>query len=91
MMNYNVITTTKFDNEFLKLDKSVQKLILKYLLKISNSGSPKAYAKSLSGNLSGLYRYRVGNYRIIAEIKDKELIIYALSVGHRSTIYKKNF
>ena len=44
--------------------------------------------KSLSTNLSGSWRYRIGDYRLICEIFDDKLIILALTIGHRKDINK---
>ncbi|EFS21358.1 addiction module toxin, RelE/StbE family [Fusobacterium gonidiaformans 3-1-5R] len=89
MTNYKIIRTSPFDEHFKKLDNSVKILILKYLKKLENSENPKAYGKELSGNFAGLYRFRVNSYRIISKIEDDKLIIYALAVGKRSTIYSR--
>lgn len=43
---------------------------------------PRAHGKALTGNLSGLWRYLVGDYRLIAEIRDDRLVILMLEVGH---------
>ncbi|MDR3113120.1 MAG: type II toxin-antitoxin system RelE/ParE family toxin, partial [Endomicrobium sp.] len=60
---------------FAELDKSVQKRIVRFLEKDSILENPKSSGKPLTGYLKGLWRYRVGDYRIITEIKDKEFII----------------
>lgn len=71
-----------------KLDKGTQKLILTWVAKnLENCDNPRIKGKGLTGNRSGEWRYRVGNYRIICDIRDKELIILALSIGHRRNIY----
>lgn len=71
-----------------KLDKGTQKLILTWVAKnLENCNNPRIKGKGLTGNRSGEWRYRVGNYRIICDIRDKELIILALSIGHRRNIY----
>lgn len=46
------------------------------------------YSKALKGNLTGQWRYRIGDYRIIAEIYNDELVIMIINVGHRCEIYK---
>ncbi len=90
MINYKFIATDEFKKEFKKLDNSIQISILKYIKKFENSENPKAFAKSLSGNFSGYYRFRVANnYRLIVEFKDEKLIILGLAVGNRSTIYNR--
>ena len=87
-MNYKFISTIKFKEDLSKLDNSIKISILKYIKKLELSGNPKAYGKELSGNMVGLYRFRINNYRLITKIEEKKLIIYALGLGHRSKIYK---
>lgn len=88
MMPYKVIKTDNFVNDFNKLDNSVKISILKYIKKLENSVDPKGYGKLLSGELAGLYRFRINNYRLITKIEEKKLIIFALGLGHRSQVYK---
>ena len=64
MMSYKFISTIKFREDLSKLDNSVVKTILKYIKKLELSDNPKAYGKELSGNMAGLYRFRINNYRI---------------------------
>lgn len=74
--------------KFLKnVDKAAKVRILKYLQKITNN--PKSFGKALTGDKIGLWRYRVGDYRIICRIRDKELVVLVLDIGHRKDIYKK--
>lgn len=89
MTPYKILYTNEFEKEFDKLDNSIKILILKYLKKIENSSSPKAYGKELKGKFSGLYRFRINDYRLITKLEEDKLIIIALSIGHRSSIYKK--
>lgn len=49
---------------------------------------PRALGKALMAQYSGLWRYRIGDYRLICQIRDQDLIILALTVGHRREIYK---
>lgn len=48
---------------------------------------PMKLGSPLTGQLSGLFRYRIGDYRVIYEIHRDQLIIYVLRVGHRKDIY----
>lgn len=50
---------------------------------------PRIYGKGLSGNHSGEWRYRVGDYRILCIIKDDVLVVEMFSIGHRSDVYKR--
>ena len=71
-----------------KLDKQIQKRIIDYLDNVSTLENPRSKGKGLTSNLVGLWRYRVGDYRVICRIVDSELVIIALSVGHRREVYK---
>ena len=71
-----------------KLDRSVQKHLLDWLSeRIDGCKNPRHFGEPLRGNLTGLWRYRVGEYRIIYEIQDERLIVIALAIGHRGKIY----
>ena len=86
---YKFETTDTFDREFRKLDKSHARMILKYIKNnIMPLEDPKDRGKALVGDKKGLWRYRIGDYRIICKIEDDKLLILALSVGHRRDIYK---
>lgn len=71
----------------LKLDKGVQRQIRSTLTNIANLDDHRTRGKALSGNLRGLWRYRVGDYRIICRLKDDALIIVVIDLGHRARIY----
>lgn len=86
---YKLIIPPHVLKQLSKLGKSNANQILDWLENnIDGSTNPKAQAKPLQYGYKGLWRYRVGNYRVICDIKDKELIVLALAAGHRSTIYK---
>ena len=85
---YTVETTDKFDKTFNKLDPYIRKLLRAWIEKnLVGCTNPKALGKALTGNHKGQWRYRIGDYRLICEIKDDELIILAITVGHRSSNY----
>lgn len=71
-----------------KLDLTVAKRILKELKEISLLDDPRQRGKALTGNHKGLWRYRVGNFRVVCAFKNNELVIIALAIGHRSEVYK---
>ena len=71
-----------------KLQKQTQKDILKYLKKrIETDEDPQRYGGLLRRSLSGLWKYRVGDYRLICEIQQEEIVVLVLAVGHRRKIY----
>ena len=83
-MKYNVELSDRFKREFKKLDKYTQKIIRSWIDKnLVGTENPRQYGKGLTANRSGQWRYRIGDYRLICQIEDSELIILALSGGHR--------
>ena len=91
-MIYQLVTTDKFDKAFKKLDRQTQKIIKAWLDKnLMNCTDPRIHGKGLTSNRSGQWRYRVGDYRILAEIQDERLVLVLIDIGHRSRIYKQLF
>lgn len=85
---YRIIATKNFVKSLKKMDKSVQKIIKEYIEKnLENTKNPKDKGKPLQYNKGGYWRYRVGDYRLICEINDDEIIIILVDVGHRKNIY----
>lgn len=76
------------EKQFLKLDKAVQRRIQKYILELQELHDPRVGGKALVGRLEGLWRYRVGDYRIVCKIMDQQLVIFVVEIGHRREIYK---
>ena len=70
------------------MDKHTQKLIYAWIDKnLQGCENPRLYGKGLTANKVGQWRYRIGDYRLIAEIEDKEITILIVNIGHRSEIY----
>ena len=87
-MTYQVRTTKKFDKSFKKLDRQSQKLIKNWMEgNLIGCQDPRFSGKPLAGNFKGVYRCRIGVYRLLAKIDDDKLIIFAIDVGHRRNIY----
>ncbi len=75
--------------ELKKIDRHVSSLILGWIRKnLEGCDNPRSIGKALTGDKSGAWRYRVGDYRFICEIRDEDIIILVLSVGHRREIYR---
>ena len=70
-----------------KLDKTMQKRILDYMDEVALLENPRSRGKALVENMRGLWRYRVGDYRVICEIQELRIIISVLKIGHRKNIY----
>ena len=89
MDHYKLIYSKDFQKIFKKLDVSVQQLVASYIKHyLENTNNPRAHGKALGGNKKGLWRYRIGNYRLIVDIMDDKLIILMLTFGHRKDVYK---
>lgn len=87
-MKYRVATTDRFDREFRKLDRYTKRMIKAWIEKnLMDCTDPRQHGKGLTANRSGQWRYRIGDYRLLCEIQDNELIILALTVGHRREVY----
>lgn len=87
-MKYTVKFTSRFEKEFKKLDRYTMKIIKSWISKnLENCEDPRVHGKALTANRRGQWRYRIGDYRLICSIEDDELVILALSVGHRREIY----
>ena len=71
-----------------KLDKPIRQQIENYLDRLLTLENPRLRGKGLTASRSGQWRYRVGDYRIICEIKDNILVVLLLEIGHRSKIYE---
>ncbi|MBO6280239.1 MAG: type II toxin-antitoxin system RelE/ParE family toxin [Bacilli bacterium] len=88
-MIYTVEFTESAKKDLKKLDTYTQKIILLWLNKnLQGCENPKAHGKLLSANRAGEWRYRIGDYRIIALIENNKLIILVIAIGHRKDIYK---
>ena len=89
MIEYSVEYTERAIKELKKLDRYTRQMIYAWSGKnLVGCENPRKQGKSLMANRRGQWRYRIGDYRLICEIKDNELVILALSVGHRREVYK---
>ena len=88
----NLIWTVKLnkksEKELSKLDKQTQIKITNFLLELEKKSNPRESGRALKGDLGLFWRYRVGDYRIISQIKDDEIIILVLTIGHRKEVYR---
>ena len=85
--------TVKLDSyavrQLKKIDKQAQQRIVDYLQKrIAGGENPRRLGKPLTGHFSSLWRYRVGDYRLVCKIKDKEVMVLVVNIWHRKEVYK---
>ena len=88
-MNYKVTFTERAKKDFKKMDRHTAALILGWIRKnLEGCENPRLHGKGLTANHSGQWRYRVGDYRLLAEISDETITILVLTAGHRRDVYK---
>jgi mRNA interferase RelE/StbE len=72
-----------------KLGRQAQRDVLAYLdERVADRNDPRRFGKALKADLAGLWRYRVGDYRILCQIRDRELLVLIVAVGHRREVYR---
>jgi len=87
-MTWKIEFTSSAEKEFGKLSRDVQKRIRDFLRSkiITN---PRAYGIAMQGgSVIKLWRYKIGDYRLICQIKDRELVILLVKIGNRDSVYK---
>jgi mRNA interferase RelE/StbE len=87
-LGYNVGYRETARKQLRKLDRSVAKRIIDYLDEVGALDDPRARGKGLTGDRAGIWRYRIGDYRALCEIRDAELVILTLDIGHRNSVYE---
>lgn len=88
MKEYTVEYTPQAVKALKKLDRHTRALIIGWIEKnLIGCEDPRRHGKDLTANRSGQWRYRVGDYRLLADIQDDKIVILILHVGHRSEIY----
>ena len=76
-------------SELRKLDKNVAKRVLDYMDEsIASYDDPRQFGKALSGSLGRLWRYRVGDYRVICNIQDDVFRVLVVRVARHDTAYR---
>ena len=88
-MAWTIEYTDTARNQLRKLDKPAARRIVDYLdERVAASGDPRSAGKALTGPLGGLWRYRVGDCRVICELQDSRLRVLVVQVGHRGEVYR---
>ena len=88
-MIYKIMTNEKFDKSFKNLDKSIQRMVKAWIDKnLINTENPRQHGKGLTANRSGQWRYRNGEYRILAKIEDDKIILILIDIKHKKEVYR---
>lgn len=88
-MAWQIEFTARAKKGLRRLDKPIQRRILAELRAIADLDNPRSRGQAMTDNLAGLWRWRVGDWRIVAEILDEHVLITAVDIDHRSRIYKR--
>lgn len=89
-MSWKISYLKSLQKSIKKIDRASREKIRDYLEKqIAVSDNPRQFGKALKGTDSKLWRYRVGQYRIICEINDTDIVILVVRIGHRKDVYRK--
>ncbi len=88
-MNWSVEYTATATRQLRKLDRPIaQRIIDTMEQRIAHTDDPRCMGKALTGTLTGLWRYRIGDYRLICTIQDVKLCVLVIEIGHRREIYR---
>ena len=71
-----------------KLDKNTSRRIMDYMGERVALADPRRVGQALVGPLGGLWRYRVGDYRVVCDIQDEAVRVLVVRVGKRDQIYR---
>lgn len=89
-MRYSVQFTDCAEKQIRKLDKYTRTIIYNWLNKhLEGTENPYSSGRALTGGATGLWRYRIGDYRLVCTIENSKLIILVLEIGHRSKVYNR--
>ena len=88
MSRWRLETTVEFDRAARRLDKEALRRIKRYLDDVLDLEDPRDRGRGLTADRAGYWRYRIGDYRVIVEIRDRALVLIAIGLGHRSEIYR---
>jgi mRNA interferase RelE/StbE len=77
------------EDDLKKINREMRRRIMQYLReRIATGKDPRRFGAPLRRELSGLWKYRLGDYRIICRIEDRKVVVYVIRIGHRKDIYK---
>jgi len=86
---WRIEITRTAEKQITKLDRRAQKSIQQFLReRLRPAPDPRQWGKALQGEKRGLWRYRVGDYRLICDIQDERITILVLELGHRKDVYR---
>ena len=88
MPHWTIELDKRAGKQIIALAKKERDRVMTFLRRLADTDNPRATGKALQGRLAGYWRYRVGDYRIICQIKDGELTRLAIEIDQRKDIYR---
>ena len=89
MKIWRIEITRTATKQITKLDRRAKEAILQLLReRLSPAENPRQWGRALQGEKRGLWRYRVGDYRLICDFKNEEITVLVLELGHRKDVYR---
>ena len=87
--NWRIEISRTAEKQIQKLNRAAQESIVRFLReRMNRADNPRRWGKPLHGDKGGLWRYRVGDYRLICDIQDERITVLVLRVGHRKDVYR---
>lgn len=87
---WKILIDEGFEKDLKKLDRETQKRIISFLkTRLAKLDNPRQLGKPLQGSLGVFWHYRIGDYRVICKIENKEMLVLVVTASHRKSIYKK--
>ncbi len=87
-MAWRIELTESARRQLEKGDRAVARQIMKFLReRLAVDADPRRFGRALRGEMSGPWRYRVADHRVICDIQDRNVTVLVVRVGHRSTVY----
>ena len=88
-MTWKIEYAESVQKDIRKMDAQQRKRIREFLEnKVANLEDPRMLGKALTGSFSGLWRYRIGGYRIVTHIEDRDVRILVVKMAHRKEVYR---
>ncbi|HYN22789.1 MAG TPA: type II toxin-antitoxin system RelE/ParE family toxin [Thermoanaerobaculia bacterium] len=88
-MAWSIRFDPRATRELARLDRQVQVRILRFLReRIAPLTDPRELGEPLTGPLHSFWKYRVGHYRLIVDLRHQHLVVLVVRVGHRGTVYR---
>jgi len=88
-LGWTIEITRTPEKQIKKHDRGAQTFITRFLReRVQPSNNPRQWGKPLHGDKGGLWRYRIGDYRLICDIQDEKITVLVLRIGYRKDIYR---